>query len=507
VPVRRLLFLDSLGLRAYRWQGGALHAEADFSADGLPDFDAYLKGRNTSLFYLLADVADESFQIEELPHVRGRDRAEMLKRKLAQHCHGAPLALAQSLGRARSGRRDEKFLFAGLTGDAQFAPWLQALRNAQARLTGVYSVPFLLPMLAAKFIGKTQPALLITITRAGLRQSFFDGGQLRFSRLTPMDTRLPVNTATACDTETRKICQYLAGQRMIARGQPLVTLILAHPGEFSSIGEHCASTPERTVQMVDLLTESAAHGLKTAPADSRADALLLRLLARKAPAAQFAPPIERRQFRLWQTRLGLNLAAGIILVLSLLYTGLEMQRYAGLANANSLLQSEISLGQRHYEAMLRSLPPVDIRHEDLRVLTDRYLILERRSPGPAPMFQVISRALDQSPAVDIDKLDWWLANSPGEMRGTTMDASQPAVDGSGYAIALIHGRLPFALADDHKNQTETINGFAEKLRAPNMQVQIVSLPFEAKSGKAIRNTDTGGLLEPPVFALKVAQKL
>ncbi|MBI4996726.1 MAG: hypothetical protein HZC22_07485 [Rhodocyclales bacterium] len=514
MTARRLLFLDSLGLTAYRWQTGGPHAEATFTADpaGLDAFDEYLNQRHTSLFYLLADVADEGFQIEDLPYVHGSDRDELLKRKLSQYFYGTPLSMAMSLGRAKSGRRDEKFLFAGLTGYPQFEPWLQTMRGAEAQLAGVYSVPLVLAGLIGKVIDKAKPVLLMTVGRAGLRQTFFDSGHLRFSRLTPMATGMIGEVATACGTETKKIYQYLAGQRMIARDAPMETLVLAHPSHFGIIGDRCESTPERQVQMVDLVAEAAKHGLKEVPADSRADPLFLHLLARRAPAAQFAPAAERRQYRLWQTRVALNAAAGGILAASLLYAGSQMLSHVELANTNSLLQSEVDLGKRRYSGMLQNLPPVSIGYDSLRVLTDRFEALAQRSPGPDPMLEHISLALSKSPKVDLTKLDWWLASSPDEtpsaIGGTVRGgAGGPAATGSGYAVVRIHAQLPLSMVSDHRSQLDTVNAFAEMLRSTDTQVQVVTLPFETESGKSIRSTDASGLVDPPRFVIRMARKL
>jgi hypothetical protein len=514
MTARRLLFLDSLGLTAYRWQAGGPHAEATFTADqaGLQAFDEYLNQRHTSLFYLLADVADEGFQIEDLPYVSGSDRAEMLKRKLSQYFYGTPLSMAMSLGRAKAGRRDEKFLFAGLTGYPQFEPWLQTIRGAEAQLAGVYSVPLVLASLVGKLIDKTKPVLLMSVSRAGLRQTFFDSGQLRFSRLTPMATNMIGEVATACGTETKKIYQYLASQRLIARDTPLQTLVLAHPSHFGIIGDRCETTPERQVQMVDLVAEAAKHALKEVPADSRGDALFLQLLARHTPADQFAPAPERRQFRLWQTRVALNGVAGVILAASIAYAGSQMVSHVELAGANSLLQSEVDLGKRRYNGMLQGLPQVSIGYDSLRVLTDRFEVLARRSPGPEPMLEHISGALNKSPKVDLTKVDWWLAGSPDEtpaaIGGTARpSAGGPAATGGGYAVVRIQAQLPLSMVSDHRSQLDAVNSFAEMLRGPDIQVQVVTLPFETESGKSIRSTDASGLVDPPRFVLRMSRKL
>jgi hypothetical protein len=512
MATRHVLLLASSGLTAYRWQSGtvyssesAFHHLADVA--NLQTFTVWLNQQRTSLFYLLADMADESFLIEDLPCVRGSDRAEMLKRKLAQHCRDTPLALIKSLGRVRTGRHDEKFLFADLPGHAQFAPYLQALLDTGTQLVGVYSVPFVLPVLAAQFIDKTQPVLLITITHAGLRQTFFDSGQMRFSRLTPMSTALIDNISAGCETEIGKIHQYLAGQRMITRDRPLTTLILAHPDHFAPLISRCQSTSERTIHMVDLLAESKRHGLKAPPDGSHADALLIHLLAKKPPPEQFAPSSACRQFHLRQARLAFNTAAAVMLAVCFFYSGIALLRYSELTDNNSLLQEKIALDEYRYAAMLNNLPPAPTSYTALRALTDRYVALTRHSPGLEPTLHAISRALDLSPTIDIDKIDWWIANTPDEVRGVPLNLDNAAsVDSGAYIITLVSGQLPLTMTNDHQSQITAVNGFADRLGAADTKVQILALPFEMKSGKAIRSTDASDLHEPSGFTLKIVQK-
>jgi hypothetical protein len=513
MTARRLLFLDALSLTAYHWHSGGPQVEATFRADqaGFEAFAEYLNQKHASLFYILADVAEEGFQIEDLPYVQGSDRQEMLKRKLAQYFYATPMALAMSLGRGKEGRRDERILFAGLTGYSQFEPWLRAMRDAEAQLAGVYSIPLVLAELIGKLAGKTEQVLLMSITRAGLRQTFFDHGQLRFSRLTPMATGMIGEVATACATETRKIYQYLAGQRLVARDTPLQTLVLAHPSHFGIIGDRCQSTTERQVQMVDLVAETKRLGLTETPTDSCADLMFLHLLAKRTPNEQFAPAAERRPYRLWQIRRALNAIAGVILAVSLFYSANQLMTHFELATTNSMLQSEVDLGKRHYNAMLQGLPPVPISYDSLRTLTDRYEALARRSPGPEPLFVHISRALNKSPKIELTRLDWSVADRPDTVPAGTTNSTGPVVaaptGGSGFAVVKIQAQLPLSMASDHRTQLETVNAFAETLRTPDIEVRVLTFPFETESGKSIKSSEATSLVDPPRFAISMAGKL
>lgn len=513
MPARRLLFLDASRLTAYRWRPGTPHEEANFAADasGLSAFGEYLQQQRSSVFYLLVDVADEGFQIEGVPSVQGRDRQELINRKLAQYYYGTPLSMAISLGRAKDGRRDEKMLFAGLTGYPHIEPWLKVMREEETQLAGVYSMPQVLTGLVGRLAGNNGQLLVMSITRAGLRQTFFDRGQLRFSRLTAMATGKIEEVATACATEANKIYQYLAGQRLVARDKPLQTLVLAHPAHFGIIGDRCRDTVERQVLLANLVAEAKKHGLAKAPADSMADNLFLHLLAKRPPSQQFAPAVERRYYRHWQARFAINIIAAGLFGVCLLFAGNQIARFGTLTEGNHTLQTDIDLGQRRYQDMMQGLPSVAISQDNLRALTGSYESLARRSGGPEPLLQHISRALGQAPKIELTRLDWLLANRPDEdstnAGGKASASRAPAPTGNGYAIIKLQAQLPLAMAGDHRSQLETVNAFAAALAGRNIAVHVLSLPFETESGKSIKSSEVSGQVEPPKFALRMVQEL
>ena len=67
-------------------------------------------------------------------------------------------------------RRNEKLLLTSFTNTQQFAPWLDALEEAGARLAGVYSVPLLAPALAARLLRLAAAARHRRRRRGGVRR-------------------------------------------------------------------------------------------------------------------------------------------------------------------------------------------------------------------------------------------------------------------------------------------------------------------------------------------------
>ena len=510
MPARRLLFLNATRLTAYHWLPSGPREEAGFAANetGLSAFRDYLRQQRGGVFYLLTDVTEEGFQVDELPYVQGGDRKELIKRKLAQYYYGTPLSLALSLGRSRKARRDEKFLFAGLTGIAQIEPWLQAMRETEARLAGIHSMPFVIAALVGKLpAGAIDQVLVISTSSAGLRQSFFENGQLRFSRLTAMATDHVEQVTTACAREAGKIYQYLAGQRLVSRNKQLQVLVLAHAGQLADLARHFPDTPERQIQTVDIGTLARQHGLAEPPADARGDRFYLHLLMRQTPRQQFAPAADRRFYRLWQFRHGLNVASATVLGACLLVAGAQMLRLAEVSDDNARAKLDIDASQHRYDELMRDLPPIEISRDGLRDLTDRYRALARRGAGPEPLLQHLSRALDQAPRVELTRIDWRLDD--GTAREPRNDAAQGqgAPKGSSHATLDIQARLPAAMALDHRGQLEAVNAFAGMLSTRDVQVRVLSLPFEQESGKSIRSGDATGEIEPPKFNLRVMRAL
>lgn len=516
MPQRRVLFFDNSRLTAYRVHSGAVLHEASFAGDeaGLAAFGDYLAGHRRSLFMVLADAAEETFQTEDIPYSSGKDRQAIIRRKLAQHFYGTPYALAISQGRLKSGRRDERMLLMALTQPQHLEPWITALRARKAILAGVYSLP---QTIASLLPGKPSgQLLLLTLTRAGLRQTFFDEGQLRFSRLTPLIHDSADASAIAAASEAVKMHQYLASQRLIQRDRPLTTRVLVHPAEAAAMRARCLSNSSLHFEVADLLEEARRTGLRVALANSQADLLFCHLLVKKTPADQFAPPEELDFYRLWQTRFGLKAASALILVGSLLFSanhGLDIMKLRDDAE-QTRQQSEAN--QAQYMAKMQALPKIPLGTDDLRTLIGRYDQVALRAQGPGPLLIQISQSLDAFPTISIDRIEWGIVEQIGpanpNQAGTASAQPQtpvpPHLMSGPYAQAALTARLPLSMVGDNRGQLSVVADFVKHLgQAPNTFVTILQPPVDTQSGKTLKSGDERAVLEAPKFIFRVTRKL
>lgn len=513
MPARRLLLLDASRLTAWQWRSGRLRQEGEFSAhdaaspaNGIEGFTGYLLANRASTWFLLADVAEEGFQIEDIPHVGGRDRADIIQRRLGLHFRGTPFSLALSLGRNREGRRDERLLLAALTRPEQFEPWLKALRQTESRLAGLFSMPQMVNALASRVGGEHRQFLLVSATRAGLRQTFIEDGLWRFSRLTlrafPDETAI----ATASANEAANIHHYLSSHRLIAHGAAMPVRVLAHPAHVETFRNHCHDTRELRFEFINLVEAASKCGLGTLPKNSCGEELFLHLLAARTPRRQFAPAPERHLHRLQRLRFALHGAGFAALAASLLFAGGQAHEIDALSQESERMRGLAAGERQRYDAILKTLPEVPLSTENLRALTTRYEDLLRRGVGPPPLFIPLSHALRDSPEIDLMRLEWRLAHRPD----AASESGDGRSNGGPFAVATLFGQLPAALVDNHRAQMDAIDALADRLRTQTgiLEVTVLSRPFEVDSGKPLKSGGgaADGRAGTPKFSLRVIGK-
>ena len=532
---RRILFFDGNQLTALFCKAGKLSVEDSFWPDpaGLESLAAYVAAHRKSLFYLLADVSEEGFQLETVPYVRGRDRAALLKRRLAQYYYGTPLSVAISLGRTeaaasasttqgeeqKSNRRDEQILFAALTRPETLQPWLDVFAGNDVPLAGLYSTPLILAHHTPSFIGKRQTCLLITLSSGGLRQTYFEHGKMHFSRLTPLISQRPTEVATACQMEANKTYQYLVGERQIKRGTPLSTVIVANSDLADVLQSACASTAEIDFEINPMAALARSAGLKTLPDDSRIDFLLAHRLVTKPPRYQFAERVHRRMYRLWLWRRGLNVGALAMLTAGFLLGARLTAQWWDMSQQTQLLQQQAASDTQRYQSLLTSLPPIPLGHDDLRTAIAGFEHLQKRADGFAPLLAHLGKVLTDTPAVELKQLGWTLSqnfgaananpSTPGApVPGRPLPSASPTAKPLAWHLVDIEGRLPAAMATDQRAMIELIDRLAARLQHDGIEVQLTKRPIDVESAKTYRSggaASTDPEAATPHFSMRIGK--
>lgn len=521
---RRILYFTAEENLVYRNSGSALDLEARFGADeaGVEAFRQYLQGRTGALFAVLADLAGEDFHEDQIPFLRGADREAVLQRRLAQRYRDTRLASALSLGMMSSGeRRNERLLLASFTNTQQFAPWLDALESAGARLTGVFSVPLLAPVLAARLKVVAPRCFVVTANRAGLRQSYVENGRLRFSRL-ERTAEMPAQAlAMFVRSETVRLAQYLSTLRTLPRdGGPVQVLVVAPPGERAAFEQVLVSDARLVFRTVDAQEAARATGLRKIPPGTLAEALYLRLTVKKPPREQFASREDRRRYVVWRLQRGIVGAGALGFVACALFAGARWLDVVNVRDTIASQQRDSRLAADQYQRITAAFPVTQTTTENLKLAVVEFLRIAQQSATPESAFVHVSQVLEKFPQIELEGFNW-AVGVPGEKRDgkpAAGAAPAPAAPPTGakpeaksdQAVLLeISGRVNATQRNDYRGITAQVQQFAEALAgAPGYSLVRTQLPFDITSEGTltgdIGGTDTG---EAPRFTVVVAKRL
>jgi len=493
---RQLLYLTNDQLTTYRWEKGSHSAGRSFpnNETGWEAFSLHLAGSQDTPTYLLADLIEEDFQRDSLPHVLGRSRRTLVQRRLGQLYRDTPYRQAILQGREEYGRRDDQMLFSALTNVGLLKPWLDAILQQKVPLTGIYSPALLSATLIKKLGLASDNLLLVTHQSSGLRQSFFQGSALKFSRLTPLADQ---NLNTVADTtarETANTQQFLASARLLPRGEVLDAVILAHGEDLQRLRSACQDTPAMAHRFLDLADAAAQLGLKNPGSISLCDPLFLFLLGHAAPASHYAQAEQTRSFSLWQVRLVLYiLSAGAVAgaLLSAGANGLEaLQHY----QQSRQMDGETRVAQLQYQAVVHSLPPTAASPQDMKAAVNIEQMLTRNAPAPTQLLAIVSRALDTLPQIRIDQLHWHVSTKT-ETADESAESQQPrpapgieeqpageliGIPQKPSQILLIEGQID-SLRQDYRTALESVRLFAAELsKNKHLHVEITRSPLDIK---------------------------
>jgi hypothetical protein len=509
-----LLYFTAEDHYLYSSSGGRLALEARFSGDdlGVTAFRDSLRGRKGSLFAVVADLAGEDFHEEQVPLLRGGDRDAVVRRRLAQRYRDTRLATALTLGAVAGGqRRNERLLLASFTNTQQFAPWLDALEEAGARLAGVYSVPLLAPQLAARLGARSSRTLLVTANRAGLRQCFIEEGRLRFARLERTVEMVPQALAAFARSETLRLAQYLATLRALPRdGAPLQALVVAPRGQRAAFEAVLASDARVTFQTVDQAQAEGALKLRQPPEGAAAEALYLHLAARKPPREQFASRDDRRRYLVWQLQRGIVAAGAAGFAACAIYAGSGWLDAQGVRSTAEAQSRAARVSAERYQRITSSFPVTETTTENLRVAVLEFRAIAERSAQPESAFVHVSRVLERFPQIEIDGIQWRLGGLAERRDAAPPPASgaKPPAAGGELVQFAISGRVNATQRNDYRGITAQVQSFAGALAGNGYELARTQLPFDVTSEGTLTG-DIGGRdsNEAPRFTITLSRRL
>jgi hypothetical protein len=512
---KHLFYLTNDQLCAYQWRKGKLSAGTRFAADraGMDEFAHYLDQAPPDPAYLVADLVEEDFQRQSLPHVGGSAGRKLVERRLSQLYRDTPYRHACVQGRASEGRRDDLVLLSALTNAALVQPWTELMEQRRLPLAAVYSAAFLSAELVKRLAMAQEHLLLLTHQSGGLRQSYFQGPHLKFSRLTSLDSFVE-----SVPLETAKMQQFLTSTHLIARAQLLHVVVLAPPEQLPALENLCQDGPETAFHFID--TETAAARLALASAPQLADPLLLALVGLDAPPSHYPLGDQGRFFRLWQARVSLYAATVAVAAVALASVLSDSWAIVDGRNSSARMLEEARQFSSKYHAIMSTLPPSAEKPANMKAAVQLDQMLAAHGPAPAPLVALVSEALEFAPAIRLAALEWQAEQPPLPSAGAgsvpvtsngevlaPIPASLVGVPAAPPQTLRVEGEIEVAQSD-YRAILGSLNQFSQQLRRdPRIAVEVLEAPLDVRhTAKLSGKTGIAEIDVKPRFALRVTWK-
>ena len=548
---KHFLYLTNDKLVALIWKSGAFIDRNVFGATelALPAFREYVARHRPLTTYVVTDLIEEDFRLDTVPHLRGNDQEAVLGRKLAQLYRASPFRHGIIQGRETEGRRDDKVLYHAVTNPELLKALLAALELEQVPLEGIYSSAVLsgkLPEALNTFFPHT--LLVMIVPDFGLRQTYFQNKQIKFSRLTPIvfDEGQPVGELIAA--ETSRTWQYLDSLRFFASGETLEVSILVHARDRQMVTDAIRSYPLIQYRFLDIDEVAAKLKLKPAPVSSHAQELLVHLYAQGRIENHFAAPEQRRFSVYKRARFGLFALTASILAAGAVAAGFNLLQASMVSNEIDRRTNTMVPLQASYRAVVNEISQQTAASETVRDASGFYYQYIRPAPAsPGDFVRVFSQVLTAFPHIQLLQLIWapvgdadttpFYISSPAtrpgllqsETKGSTATAGQvlqsaltsvlqisqppaesdpPLSDGKFQTLIVEAAISPFD--GDYRKAIRDISIFVAQInRLPDVTASMIVAPLDVRTTATITATDTVSANPRPDarFVLKLVRSI
>lgn len=518
-----LIAISTQGATLAHWRGGRVVECRSFadSENGQAGFKELLFQFAGVPVHIVVDAVEEDYRFETLPHAFGRDRRDMVGRKLRQHYRNTPYMAATLLGRDSGKRRDDRYLFSALTNPELIGDWLQAVVARGLPVAGIHLLPMVSAALLDRLDAKASNLLVVAQHATGMRLTFFCDRQFRLSRLTRSEGGRPEIRARYFTEEISNTRLYLHALRTMTLDEQLAVLLIDRSDELREVAAGVArDNPSLDCVRLGRQELVTRFGIAEALLDASPYAIYLHLLGLKEPKGNLAPATVTVGYRRYQTRRAIYAGCGAFAAAAALWTG------ANLFSAMTLRTDTEDAGQltaqlaSQYQEITRQFPQAPTTAENLKRAVEIAQKLRETAHTPERMMALVSRALGASPNVVIREFGWKYGTTEIETEGGGARplggdvAASTASGATGPALfrresALIQGEIrPFR--GDYRSAIVAINGLAGRIgEEPEVaEVRVVKLPLNVNpalslSGNTLENPDQGATAD---FKLLVVLK-
>ncbi len=499
---KRSLLITADKAILYQCRNGQVDIAYEFSSDedGREQFTRCLTETNRSPIYILVDIVEEEYRQDVIPHVFGADRKSVLERKFSRLFRGTGYCYALTQGRETEGRKDDKVLLTAITKPDVIQPWVELIQEQTIPIAGIFSLPVLSQRLLKKIGAKGPNILLLSVQSAsGLRQTFFRDRQIKISRLAPMPRLGSVPYASHLMGELEKLRRYLNSLALISNEGPLEVYILSHGEWLNELEQHCRDTVDEKFFLLDVADVGVRLGLEKKLTTAYSDTIFNQLLLDESPKNHYASTDETKYFTLHRARNGLLAASFLLLLGSMGLSGFNFLDAVSLKQQALDAEQKANFYQDRYAMARQDLPPTPVEPHDIKTAVDIVDTLRHYKSSPLPLLKVIGGALEETPKVRLDAIDWYFAvdpNASGELnsrRKQSVEGEQIERDPkySHYHIAVFRAHLQ-QFTGDFRGAIRQADELVKRLeQQPDVKhVKVTKYPLDVTPDASMSGTAT-----------------
>jgi hypothetical protein len=534
--MRHFLYLTNTRLVSMTTQGKRIVARREFAVTGtgVAEFEHLAKRMAAHPTHFFVDLADEDFRLDTIPHVGAGDRGAIFGRKLAQIFRHTPYRHAQMQGREAEGRRDDRVLYTAVTNPEVLRPWLEVLERHQVPLEGIYSAAVFSAVLLEELDLEFPHTLLVTFTPGeAMRQTYFKAGEIKFSRLTPLDLAEGQGLGAFVAEETMRTWQYLDSLRHFGPDDRLEACVLIHANDRAAVQPELRDFAQLQYRALDIEQASMKLALKPPPLDSTAEEVMVHLYLIHPSPNHFALPEMRRHALFRRARLALRNASAAILAAGVAWGGWHVFSAMQGVEADQRVEQQLAAVQREHDEIVRSTPSLGVGGSTMRDTVAFYNGWIKSFPALPEFVGPLSGVLARHPGVRITQLSWMATDDakatpplstpttsrqapPVKTLAKSSDAPPPAQAADAAANAFAGGRYEIALleatvsvpVDDFRGAIGQAQTLAEEIaRLPGTSADVVESPLDLRTSLQMQGRlET---LQPPTmetrFVLRVVR--
>ncbi len=436
-----ILYLTGQTVTLYRLRRKTVEKLGLYDCDdsGYASLCNELRERAAAPVAVLADLIEEEFHEEILPHTVGPDRSKLHARHAGKLFRSTPFRYHAVIGRESGGRRDDRVLFSALTNRDNIEPLLDVLGRAGIPVKGVYSLPVLSRCLIRPLALKQTNALIVTEQPdGGLRESFVRHGHIRFSRLAPISEASPQDYCRTLAAEIEKTRRYLLSLRLLNPDEILDVYAVCDQARLKALEKLPQSDNSLKLHAVDIQKLGVSVGAHELPPSRLSDGLFCYLLYKHRLRNHYACGPHLRNWRTHQLRIALRAATWLIIVAATTLSGINLvDSHLMTLERNKLNQA----GQRIEHAYDRVAQQLSLEPDQalaMREAIDIARHLQFDSHGLKQLYQLLGHEFSTQPDLVMDSLNWFTA---AQAAAEEPPNEQRTVEERPYLIGRIRGHI------------------------------------------------------------------